>query len=338
MRADSHSAAISKRKKGVIVRVEPDENMPVDDAGNRADFIMDPNSRINRMNLGGLYEQYINATSRDVGNYIRGLLGIAKGDKQAREKVETVFQSNHDLFMQAWLYLVGYYQIISPKQYQWATDGSIGVLEMMEELATICEDHVYLYLPQEAAVEYNKAVSQIEKSVYRPFMSPVTYVGYSGEKVRTKNNVRIGSVYVMLLEKIGDDASAVASGRLQHHGVLAKLTKEDKSLDAYRAQPIKAVGETEARIYASYAGDKAIAEIMDRNNNPKTHAEVVKQILLADKPTDIKELIDRNLIPYGNTKPLQIVNSIALCGGWEFVYQPDNQVVAKATGEFKKGS
>ena len=60
---------------------------------------------------------------------------------------------------------------------------------------------------------------------------------------------------------------------------------------------------------------------MDRNNNPSTHAEIVKQILIADKPTGIKELIDRTKFPFGNTKPLQILNHIALCAGWKFEYE-----------------
>ena len=113
----------------------------------------------------------------------------------------------------------------------------------------------------------------------------------------------------------------MASGKFQHFGVLAKLTKEDKSSEPYRAQPIKGVGETEGRIFASYAGPVALAELMDRNNNPMTHMEIVNQILKAAKPTQIQQLIDRKKLPYGNTKPLQIMNHIALCGGWKFEYE-----------------
>lgn len=312
--------------KGVIVHILPDEDMPVDDAGNRADYIMDPNSRINRMNLGGLYEQYINAASRDVGKHIRSMLGIAKGDKQALDKVSSIFEQNNVLFQQAWQYLLGYYKLISPKQYEWATDGSMQTEEMLTELATICQDHVYLYLPQEAAVEYSDAIEQIEKSCYKPFISPVTYRGYSGNVVRTKENVRIGSVYIMLLEKIGDDFSAVASGKVQNYGVLAKLTRDDRSSEPYRAQPIKGVGETEGRIFTCYAGQRAIAEIMDRNNNPAAHAAVVESILGSSTPSKIAFVVDRQAIAYGNTKPLQIVNNIALCGGWKYVYTPDSTI------------
>ena len=128
-------------------------------------------------------------------------------------------------------------------------------------------------------------------------------------------------MYVIMLEKIGDDNSCVASGKFQHFGVIAKLTKEDKSAEPYRAQPIKGVGETEGRIIASYAGSVALAELMDRNNNPQTHIEVINSILSADKPTQISKLVERTKLPYGNTKPIQIVNHIAMCAGWKFEYE-----------------
>ena len=294
--------------------------MPVDEEGNRADIVMDPNSRVNRMNIGGLTEQYINAASRDVGKRIRKLLGIDQGDHHAKTKVEEIFYQNPALFLQAWEYLIGYYKIIAPKQYLWCTDGSMDDEEKIEHIANLCFDHIYVYIPPEDSPEYMEAIKKIERS-YRPVYGPVEYIGYSGNKVKTKTNVRIGSMYIMLLEKTGDDWSSVASGKTQHFGVIAKLTKEDKSNEPIRAQPIKGVGETEGRIFASYTGARATAELMDRNNNPSTHAEIVKQILIADKPTGIKELIDRTKFPFGNTKPLQILNHIALCAGWKFEYE-----------------
>ena len=308
-------------RKGVVCHVEKDENMPVDEMGNRAEFVMDPNSRINRMNIGGPIELYINAASRDIGKKIRSAFGIEQGDIHAKNKVLKIQQTDPVKFQWAWEFLVGYYKIISPRQYQWATDGTITNEEIVEELSVICRDHVYLYLPPEHSPEYHKAIIKIENSPYRPHYGPVEYVGYSGRKVRTKSKVRIGSLYIIMLEKIGDDSSSVASGKFQHFGVLAKLTKEDKSSEPYRAQPIKGVGETEGRIFASYAGPVALAELMDRNNNPMTHMEIVNQILKAAKPTQIQQLIDRKKLPYGNTKPLQIMNHIALCGGWKFEYE-----------------
>ncbi len=306
--------------KGVVVQVVPDDHMPVDEFGNRAEFVMDSNSRINRMNLGGPVELYINSASRDVAKKVRGFLNIQAGDRHALVKVKTIAKENPELLKRAWEYVVGYYKLISPRQYLWATNGEMSEDEIHEELSVICKDFTYLFIPPEYSPEYDKAITQIEKSPYKPLYGPVTYTGYSGNPVVTKDKVRIGSMYIIMLEKIGDDNSSVASGKFQHFGVLAKLTKEDKSSEPFRAQPIKGIGETEGRIFAAYTEPVLLAELMDRNNNPKSHSEVVKQLMSAEKPTQIKQLINRQKIPYGNTNPLQIINHIALCAGWAFEY------------------
>lgn len=306
------------------MHVEKDENMPVDDYGNRAEYVMDPDSRINRMNLAGLYELYTTAASRDLGNKIREALGIPHGDIHAYQKVKAIAKTEPSKLQWAWGILTGYYKIMAPKQYEWAVSGTMSEEEIITEIATVCKDFVYLYMPPEYSPLYEQAVMEIEKSPYRPNYGPVTYIGYDGKKVRTKNNIRIGSLYIIMLEKIGDDASAVASGKYQHYGVLAKLTREDKNSEPFRAQPIKGIGETEGRIFMSYAGEKALAELMDRNSNPATHAEVVNSILQAEQPSCVDELVDRSKTPYGNTKPLQIVDHISLCAGWQLEYTPDD--------------
>jgi hypothetical protein len=127
----------------------------------------------------------------------------------------------------------------------------------------------------------------------------------------------------MLLEKIGDDLAAVSSARLQHFGILSQITKADRNALPIRNQPVRVNGETEGRIFVSYAGPLAVAEIMDRNNNPFTHKHIVWNILKADNPSNIDVAVDRKLISLGNAKPLQLVNHIAYCGGWKFKYSKE---------------
>ena len=74
--------------------------MPIDAQGNRADVIMDGDSTIKRMNIGRMYEQHVNATSRHVTNVVRDII------HNDRSPVG---------YEQAWQYLLGYYGIVSPK-------------------------------------------------------------------------------------------------------------------------------------------------------------------------------------------------------------------------------
>jgi len=305
--------------KGVICKIMKRSEMPVDEAGNSADIIMDPNSTISRMNIGRLYEQYINAASRDVAKQIRFELGIEQGDKHAGRKIEEIEKVNPALVDKVWNYLMGYYAIVSPKQYGWFANKQY-TKPRAEHLGKIVETHIYLYMPPDNEPESVDIINELQKH-YRPTYGPVSYVGNSGKRVTTKNPVRVGSMYIILLEKIGDDWTAVSSGKLQHFGVLSQVTNTDKYATPTRNQAIRAWGESEVRIGVSYVGPEFVADMMDRNNNPATHRMILESILEADKPTAIRMAVDRNVIPLGGAKPLQLVKHIAETGGWRFVYR-----------------
>ena len=157
---------------------------------------------------------------------------------------------------------------------------------------------------------------------YRQVYGPVTYLGDSGKVVTTLENIRIAPVYMILLEKIGDTWSAVSSGKIQHFGVLSQLTKNDKFNKPARNQAVRGAGEAEVRVFISYIGTKFVVEMMDRNNNPTTHKLIVNKILSADKPTNIDNLVDRKIHPFGGNKPVQLVNHILQVSGIKFKYSP----------------
>jgi hypothetical protein len=306
--------------KGVICNVVPADHMPVDADGNRADIVMDPNSTVSRMNLGRKYEIYINAHSRDVAKQIRAWFGIAENDRQALAKAQEIEATNKPVFDHAWNYLMRYYEIVAPVMHSWF-DGGAYLKTRAEHLAQVIRNGIYLHLPTNNPRESSDIVRMLEAS-YPSTYGPVTYVGNSGRRVTTKVPVRIGSVYIILLEKIADDWTAVSSGKTQHYGVLSQVTNADKHALPYRAQSIRAWGEAEKRILASYVGPRASAEVMDRNNNPQTHEMVCNAILDADQPTNIHSAVDRSVIPYGNSRPLQLVKHILACAGVQFVYRP----------------
>jgi DNA-directed RNA polymerase beta subunit len=304
--------------KGVVCHIAEPEQMPVDEAGNRADIVMDPNSTISRMNLGRLYEQYINAASRDVAKRIRELLAVKPEDHKPVIAISALEAKNDERFEKAWQYLMGYYAIVSPKMYVWFTTGQYKE-PRSKHLAHVVKEGLYLYYPPDNDPEGEQIVSQLEKN-YRPTFGPVRYVGYSGKPVVTKNPVRIGSIYMILLEKIGDDWTAVSSGKTQHFGVLSQVTNTDKFATPTRQQAIRAWGEAEVRIAVSYVGPRFVADMLDRNNNSSTHKDILHSILHAEKPTNIYTAVDRAKIPLGGAKPLQLVKHIAECGGWKFDY------------------
>lgn len=310
--------------KGVICAIWEDEDMPVDMDGNRAELIMDADSRIKRMNLGGLYEQYMNAASRDVSKRVREMLGLdrnlpdtAPDPRQRWDIINRQFADiPQEVIHQVFEYLLGYYQICSPRMVEEALSPEYRGHEA-HHLKSICFDGVYLYLPTDNPPEPTEILRNIRK-YYPPTYGPVTYEG-----VTTVNPILIGSMYIMVLEKTGVDWSGVASAKLQHFGIPARVTNMDKYAAPGRGQPVRMLGEAEIRLFNATCGSDVSAELLDQSNNPGTHKAIVNAILKADKPTNIPEVVNREEVPLGNGRNLAYVNHILECAGIRFVRKDD---------------
>jgi hypothetical protein len=160
---------------------------------------------------------------------------------------------------------------------------------------------------------------------YPQTFSTVTYKTEEGKVEETIQKIRISSLYMLLLEKIADDGSSVASARMQHSGVLSPVTRSEKFAHPHRNSPTKTVGETENSIHACYVGRMGIAETMDRNNNPLAHRMMYGNILSSMKPTDIQVSVDRNIVPLGGSKAIQLFTHICMCMGFKPTYIPEGE-------------
>lgn len=321
--------------KGVVCHFAKRSEMPVDADGNSADIVMAPETVANRMNPGAFIEMYINGAARDVAKRVRERLGVSAKDRHAHQKIGDIARSNPQLIDSTMNYLTGFYSLVAPEMERMLTNGSVSpyledlphdqaiMTERVDHLTSVTQsptNAAQLYMPPEKAPEYIEAIKELEKN-YPQTYGPVSYIGFSGERVTTTEKVRIASQYIMALEKIGDDGSAVASSKTQIHGVIAQLNKTDKYSEPIRGQSAKFNGETETRLYNSYGGRECSAELMDRNNNPESHRHGVLKIIQSDNPTAIPELVDRTVIPFNNTKPLQIINHSMEVQGIEYRYK-----------------
>lgn len=306
--------------KGVNCQIEEPENMPVDAAGNRADIIMDSGATISRMNLGRLYEQYIGASARDLTNEVRTTLNIPQmSESQAIAYLEEIQHHNPALINQVVNRVLGFYQLISPKQHSFYSQ--LGIKEQLDHLASIIEQGIYLYMPTNNEPELDEVILQLEQH-YPSTYGPVTYVGNSGKRCTTIYPVRIGPVYMLLLDKIADDYSSCSSARCQYLGIISPITRNEKFTAPYRNSGSRTISETESRLVVGYCGRTALAEIMDRNNNPSTHRMVVRSILENESPSNISNCIDRDVVPLGGAKPIQLVKHVEYCMGFKTKYEP----------------
>lgn len=306
--------------KGVCCKTLPRSEMPRDADGNIADIVMHSSATFNRMNFGRFYEQYVNAAHRDFLKNMTSAFGLTIGQSCLNE-VTLLNQSKPELVQHWYGRLLRLYEIINPKMPEPFLNGKI---DAVKHLAHIIQHKIHLDSPPDNDRQYREMVNML-KEEFPPLRGPVTYVGNSGKTITTRYPVLIGSMYIVELEKTGDDWTAVSSGKWQIFGALAHLSKQDKHSTPIRYQPIRAFGEAEIRIIISYMGAMTAAELLDRNGNVTSHTEIARSIISAPVPSNILSVIDRDKYPLGMHRALQLIKHLALCGGWNFVYRPHTE-------------
>lgn len=316
--------------KGVICQVWPAHRMPVDAEGNRADIIMEPYSVIKRMNLGCMYEPYINASADRLTKQLRELFGFNREGTDIPKEVKSLlrFQApqpgvrlDPEKVKLAYSALLRFYQICSPWMVQMMAEPSYTNAGEPHVLSVL-RDGIYLWMPNNNPVDYPTMIEQL-KEEFPPVYGPVKFIGYTGKEITTVEPVLIGSAYILVLEKTGGDWSGVSAAKLQHHGIPAKITKSDKNSYPGAAQPVRMTGEAEVRLGAATCGGEIWADIIDQSNNPTVGKEILANIMRAPNPMDIKEVIDRNEHPVGKGRNNVFVNHILECAGMRFVYKKE---------------
>lgn len=308
--------------KGVGALITDDEDMPVDQYGNRAEVVIFANSTVNRLNNGRQHEQLVGAAGRDIIKRIRRTYNLSDSAVLEREFVKrVVLDADQQLGFKNFAYLMGFYKIISPKQFNaLSRDYVIPSGRYLEHLVEVILDGnepygLFLQIVSNSGVRMDKVVEEIRNGPYMPEMSTLTYKDFNGEFVTTKEPILIGPNYYLALEKTATDWSGVSSSKVNHFGVTARLTNQDKYSSPGRQTVTRSMGESEGRNLAHAMGGEHVANIMDMNNNPVVHKEVCMSILTAEKPTDIENVVDREKFKLGGHRPLAYAIHQFVCSG-----------------------
>lgn len=294
--------------------------MPVDEAGNRAEMIVSSNSTIQRSNWGRAFKPYFSAAARDLTKRLRSFLNVT--EKVTEEQLEVMDQS---LVTQAYNELLRYYAIVSPHSFWYYCHQLKDEEKRRKHLVSCLRTTVRNFMPVDNPVSDIDAVLHLEKHFPQTY-GPVVYKTLSGKFEKTVSKVRVAPMYMMLLEKIADDGSSASIGKLQHHGLLASQTKSEKYGLPYRSNHTRNTGESEGRLYLFYSRSIiSIAEMIDRSNNPETMRSISRTLLTTGMPTNVPVLVDRNTIPYGNTRPIQFLQHFMSTQGAWIDYIPEEE-------------
>lgn len=316
--------------KGVTVSIWEDEDMPVDEDGVRAHVIVDSGSTVSRLNIGRLYERYFNAASRKVKMLITNEIKRVSGKEEivkediynlTKEQIETIFKD----------YCLAFAKILDNNQYRVFREATFE--EKRDLIIDTVEREFFIYFRVDNEKRAYEVVVDIEESKFKPTFGPVTYK-IDGEEFTTKNRIMIAPLYTIFLNKIADGLLSTSSSKLNHFGLPIGVTNVDKNRLPWRNSPVRFVGETEGRLYGSYGGRKMLAELIDRGASTETHSLVYESILNAKMPTNIKNVVDRKITPYGEHKSLELLNVLFASVGMSIEYEKDkNRFRAPATAE-----
>jgi hypothetical protein len=284
--------------KGIVCMVVDDEDMPVDDYGNRVDIMMSENAMLRRTNFNRGFEHYVNAARRDV-------------QKRTMEMYES------DGPEVAWEYLIGFLNAVNPIWANAVAHTHQTIDKIVEFIEDLREEDLRLWVPSSNPIPMDEVMRNIKRD-YPPVRSPLTFRGPSGEMIRTKESFIVGELYMIRLDKTGREFSAVSAGKFQSFGTIAKRHSADKNRRPVSENPIKFMGESEARHLEAYVGDNVCAEIHSRANNPVEAGEIVRNILMAEVPMNLDVVIDRGKFPLGHNRSMEILRHIMACDGQKF--------------------
>ena len=305
--------------KGIVGEVWPDERMPVDARGVRADIIRHGASVFARMNEGVFYEHYVSTAAQEIRDRMRIALDWRPG-----MKINDFKRIPFPRVKEQFDILLQFYECFSDYQYQSYLKHANEPEFVYKELYWSLKNLIKMYIVPQDQVMSPKIVANI-RARFHPTYSYVSYIDDSGKVCIPKKRTRIGPQAGMWLEKIADTWSAVTSPRMHLYGVPSPIIQGQRYSQSHRHASIKIFGETEFAIVAGYAGTRLAAEFYDRSNNPTTAKAITNVMLNADNTANIDSVIDRKIHPYGLAKPLQQITHRLMCYGSRFAHIPETR-------------
>lgn len=274
---NGHKFAGRDGAKGVGI-VKPDEEMPINDYGVRADICIDLISVIKRTNVIQFYEQFINCILKYQAQHLHELGTI---DNQFNRIVEVLTDINPE-----------YGKLIS-EMHQTPEQR----LEYVEECKA---DTIKICVPSGCDTIDSDMVKRIISKYHVP-ISPVEFVintDRGKEKVRTEEPVLIGTKYIFLLSKY---PKPLAPGYGYVNKCHVPVNPGSSNNAPIGATPIR-FGESESRIFAAtikiptilrlkclYSGSRIGPDLMIKKLMSTSHPSQIDRV-----PVSTEELYDDN--------------------------------------------
>lgn len=272
--------------KGVISRVIKDEDCVVNDYGERADMCIAPEAVINRMNLGQLYEQFLNVC---ISKIIRDI------------------KSGVVSHLEAYDYILEFIRDVNPDYADVVEKVIDNRTNKKEEFVreAIEKEQIIIVVPSFLETLTPEWCIKMEEK-YGTNATPVEYNlrdedGNLIRRVRTIKPIYIGKKYLFILCKIPYGRACAVSYVNQYK--IPIRTKERKVKEGYPVglTPIR-LGEDEVRNLTMMIGEDITSRVLAiYANNPEATDKLVETLLTKEDPTNIPTIFaDASALEAGN--------------------------------------
>lgn len=286
-----HKSAGRDGCKGVFV-IKPDDEMPIDEQGFRADIAIDPISILKRTNTIQLYEQYINRVLKWQAMNLNSLGSI---ENQYNRIIEVLNDINPE-----------YAKIVNM---------SCNNLTKVTEYVNECKaDTIKICVPP----SLDTLGRELIKKLVLKYKTPVSRVSFVAETANgketkvTKKPMVIGSKYVYLLAKYPKPSSPGYGHINRCHMPVASPGKNSTPINT---KPIR-FGESESRIFVAATDIKSVLRFKSLFGGSKIGADVtINTLMKEDRPSDLSKIDVSTEELYDNTPPVRIVHHMLnTCG------------------------
>lgn len=304
--------------KGVMVQKLPDSYFPPG-----VDVMVAASSTIGRTNLNRKFVPRLATAAYDLTEDTCKELGFIYGKPIDRERIDMV---DDTLFQKVMARIIRFYQICSPQLYQRYKYVSNTEKEWRDHLFYVLNEVIHPLTPIDNPVNEGDVIIHLQHEGYLKDYQPITYRNASGKIETTKNPVPVLRTHLIYLDKIAEDGSATSAGKVQHHGLLASRTNNERYQYNFRNVSTRNIGYHEGEILGCDSrSPELVAELIDRSNNPNVMRAIMEKLLTDEKPTGLHSLVDRNEHPLNEHRPRQLLRHFYETSGGRLSYMSEQE-------------
>lgn len=318
--------------KSVIVKIEKEENMPVDQYGRRAEIVVSREAGTNRNIVGRDHAFTVVDCITTATEMMLQMCGLTKLFQTYGEAIHFTTRIPNDK-MDALLSLLRELYMLINKEQARQLDNYWNDRQEMNILVSDClRRGIVVALPLDVVCAGNQRDSDhslpigplgiteplLASRFNRP-ATPVTYKLFNGDVITTEHPMKIAPIYYAVLDKTGQTFNVAYTTYRQVRGLTAHPNKRQKQVSNVSYASAKQVGNDEAIVLGGVIGSSTMAKYIRDLSDPKYNA---CSIVNALRTGEVYPDISTDTIPVGQNPGLLLIKHVFMAMGVDLSYSP----------------